>query len=512
MTCNTAVFYDVENLITLFNPKSSQTLQLDEIHRRILALEAVKGISIQKAYADWATPSNRNLRSFILQIGIEPVQIFNTNQKDKLKNAADVNLIIDAVELLMRNPEIENYVIASGDGIFAFLAKKLHSYGKRVIGCGFDHNSNIIFKNACDIFLELEQNDASLTATIKNAFKGTILTTPVIHADDESSEEPIKPILTPAKPSNKAVHKLPKTKFTEALVNSDIPIWRNTRDFQGSLRILKRIINVLFSKPLEDENGEIDLEISVLKTYVDHYMPNLRIRHYGFKRFSEFIRFLLTSSPYCLTVSEGTVVRIVQRDIPHENVMPDIDGVSFTLTDGSVANSIFDLEDNVHFIFNTGKDTKKVTKPEETENLPDEIVYEEQEEKIEITEKITEEIPEELSEESPEEAPEEPIESIRKWVKNSFTKLSQDNNLTAKELKKLTAADYSQKTFGVTVPVLKEIKSRANLREQRQENGRVKYWKEEFSFDGKSYFVFKEWTEKAHRNKFGIWLEGVKTD
>jgi len=466
MNCNTAVFYDVENLIGLFNPKTSQTLQLDEIHRRILALDIVEGISIQKAYADWAQPSNRKLRNFILQIGIEPVQIFNTNQKDKLKNAADVNLIIDAVELLLRNPEIENYVIASGDGIFAFLAKKLHSYGKRVIGCGFEQNSNIIFKNACDIFLELEQQDTSLTAT-KNTIKGTIL--PVIHADDEPPAP--KPTLV-KNPTSNGTHKLPKTKFTELLANSDIPIWKNSRDLQGSLRIMKRIICVLFSKPTKDGNSEIDLEISVLKAYVDHYLPNFRIRHYGFKRFGEFMCFLLSGSPYCLTVSEGTVVRIVQRDIPHENVVPDIEGVSFTLDDGSVVNSIFDLEDDVHFIFNTGKDNKKAVKP------------------------VVEEAPKK-----------EPIETIRKWVKNSFAGLSQENKLTAQELKKLTTASYSQKAFGVTVPILKEIKSRANLREQRQENGRIKYWKDEFSFDEKSYFVFKEWTEKAHRGKFEEWLD-----
>ena len=475
MICNTAVFYDVENLNSVFSPRG-QKLQLDEIHRRILALDIVEGISIQKAYADWAQPSNRSLRNFILQIGIEPVQIFNTNQRDKIKNAADVNLIIDAVELIMRNPEIENYVIASGDGIFAFLAKKLHSYGKRVIGCGFDHNSNIIFKNACDIYLELEQNDMSLS-------KNTSKVTPVIHAEDE----PIVVKPTPTKKNTtKETHKLPKTKLTELLVNSDIPIWKTSRDLQGSLHIIKRMINVLFNRP-QAENNNIDLEISVFKAYVDHYLPNFRIRHYGFKRFSEFMCFLLNSSPYCLTVSEGTVVRIVQRDIPHENVVPDIDGVSFTLDDGTVVKSIFELEDDVHFIFNTGN--KKTTKPAVVEL----VEVEETEVKADETKEIKT----------------EPLETIRKWVKNSFANLSQDSQLTTQELKKLTTANYSQKTFGVTVPILKEIKSRVNLREQRQENGRVKYWKEEFNFDGKSYFVFKEWTERAHRSKFGEWLNSL---
>ena len=462
MTCNTAVFYDVENLISLFNSKGNKTLQLDEIHRRILDLEVVRGISVQKAYADWALQVNRNLRSYVLQIGIEPVQIFNTNQNDKVKNAADVSLIIDAVELISKRPEIENYVIASGDGIFAFLAKKLHEYGRRVIGCGFDRNTNITFKNACDIFLPLEKSDAALTAVVKNLNKGTI----VIHAQDPI-QAPTPAASPPSEP--KIPNKLPKNKFSEVLFLSDIPIWKNARDLSGSLHVLKWMVNVLF----EWAEDDIDLEISLFKAYLDYYLPNFRLSQYGFKRFGEFMRFLVTASPYCLIVSEGTVLRIAKREAPLSkgvSIMEDIPHLLFTLNDGSQVKSLFDIKDNVTFTFSM----------------------------------------EETPQPEAEQKPLEQAESVRKWMKKIFIRLSQEGKLDTGEVRRLTTSDYSNKTFGVKIPVFKELHNNAHLREQRMADGKVKYWRDEFKFNGKSYLIFKEWTTRQHRVKLEKWIEMVE--
>jgi len=472
VNCNTAVFYDVENLISLFNAKTNRTLQLDEIHRRILDLEVVQGISVQKAYADWAQQVNRNLRSYVLQIGIEPVQIFNTNQNDKVKNAADVSLIIDAVELLVKRPEIENYVIASGDGIFAFLAKKLHEYGKRVIGCGFDRNSNIIFKNSCDIFLPLEKADKALTAVVKNLNKGTI----AIHAPPEDEHPPTldpAPIPSPS-PEIKNTSKLPKNKFTEVLVQSDIHIWKNNRDIPGSLHVIKRMINTLF----ENADTDTDLEISLFKGYLDHYLPGFRLGQYGFKRFGEFMRFLVTASPYCLIETGGTVLRIARRNAPHgekDVLLEDTSPLLFTLSNKQTVKSLFDIEDGMAFTYDMKLVKAASAAPEVLRPAP---VSEQQ-------------------------------ESARKWIKNTFVRLSQEGTLPAREIKQLLTPEYSKKTFGVKVPVFKAMHSRAHLKEQREVNGKLVYWKDEFKFNGKSYLIYKEWIDKQHRAKFENWLKKI---
>ena len=482
MICNTAVFYDVENLISLFHGKGNKTLQLDEIYNRITNLDVVSGISIQKAYADWALQINRNLRSYVLQIGIEPVQIFNTNQNDKIKNAADVSLIIDAVELISRRPEIENYVIASGDGIFAFLARKLHEYGKKVIGCGFDRNTNIVFKNACDVFIALEKSDNSLTAVVKNFNKGTILSLPPAETETPPPPLPSQEVKIP--------NKLPKIKFSETLVLNNISVFKNAKDHSGSLHLIKRMVNLLFESSQEDS----DLEISVLKVYVEHYLPGFRIGQYGFKRFGEFMRFVVSASPYCLFLCEGTVVRIARRDAVrkvNDVLMEDLPHLLFTLNDGGTVKSLFDIEDGVPFTYaiDSRIKTPAVKQENTTKTENDENTNTEDDKSADAS---------------------HGSDSVRKWIKDSFKSLSKEGRLTANEVKQLSTKEYSQKAFGVKTPILKELRARGRLQEQRMEDGKIKYWKEEFVFNGKPYLIFKEWTAKLHRTKFTAWLNEIE--
>ncbi len=71
------------------------------------------------------------------------------------KNAADIQLVIDAVELIHSKPWLQVFAIVSGDGGFSCLAKKLHEYGKIVIGCGYENQTNDIFAAVCDYFIRL---------------------------------------------------------------------------------------------------------------------------------------------------------------------------------------------------------------------------------------------------------------------------------------------------------------------------------------------------------------------
>jgi hypothetical protein len=59
------------------------------------------------------------------------------------------------MELVILRPYIQIFVIVSGDGGFASLAKKLHEYGKTVIGCGYEGKINRFFQSICDHFIIL---------------------------------------------------------------------------------------------------------------------------------------------------------------------------------------------------------------------------------------------------------------------------------------------------------------------------------------------------------------------
>ncbi|QZT38537.1 NYN domain-containing protein [Halosquirtibacter xylanolyticus] len=156
MKFNTAILYDIENLIGGYGKTEFiQTLSLKEIFRNIQELN--NGLPcIQRAYANWSDPRLKHLRDDINELGIEPIQMFGFG-KGTQKNASDIQLAIDAVEMALTREHIDTFVIVSGDGGFSSLAKKLHEYGKKVIGCAYQRATNKIFEAVSDQFLWLNE-------------------------------------------------------------------------------------------------------------------------------------------------------------------------------------------------------------------------------------------------------------------------------------------------------------------------------------------------------------------
>ncbi len=148
---NTAIFYDIENL-TMGRSNPNLNFSLKQIQTNLENTNIVNKIAIQCAYADWSDYRLRLLKNEIQELGIEAIQIFDYSHK---RNAADMQLAIDVMELAQSRPTLEVFVIVSGDGAFAALAKKLHEYGKTVIGCAYEVQINRILKSVCDHFIPI---------------------------------------------------------------------------------------------------------------------------------------------------------------------------------------------------------------------------------------------------------------------------------------------------------------------------------------------------------------------
>jgi len=140
---NIAVLYDVENLVGGYHLKYLSEISLKNI---ISELEKIglSEIAIQKAYADWSNAKLNQLKWDIAELGIEPIQMYGFS-KGSVKNASDIQLVIDAMEILHTKPFIDTFVIISGDGGFASLVKKISEYGKKVIGMAYKNTANQIF-------------------------------------------------------------------------------------------------------------------------------------------------------------------------------------------------------------------------------------------------------------------------------------------------------------------------------------------------------------------------------
>ena len=156
MKFKTAVLYDIENLVGGYGELAGLPgLSLKAIHLQICARSEVERIAIQRAYANWGDSRLSVLRGPIVDLGIDPVQMFGFGRGSR-RNATDIQLAIDAIEIAYTRPAVEVFVIVTGDGGFSAVAKKLHECGRLVIGCAYRRFANRVFEAICDDFIWIE--------------------------------------------------------------------------------------------------------------------------------------------------------------------------------------------------------------------------------------------------------------------------------------------------------------------------------------------------------------------
>ena len=73
------------------------------------------------------------------------------------KNAADIKMAVDAVELAFERDYITTFVLGTGDSDFTPLVHKLRELNRRVIGIGVEASTSALLPAACDEFLFYER-------------------------------------------------------------------------------------------------------------------------------------------------------------------------------------------------------------------------------------------------------------------------------------------------------------------------------------------------------------------
>jgi uncharacterized protein (TIGR00288 family) len=138
---NAALMIDFDN-VTMAIRSDLQT----EL-KRLLQSEIIRGkVAVQRAYADW-----RRYPQYIVPLSESSIDlIFAPAHGANKKNATDIRLAIDALELVFTRPEIGTFILLSGDSDFSSLVLKLKEYGKYVIGVGIRESSSDLLIQNCD--------------------------------------------------------------------------------------------------------------------------------------------------------------------------------------------------------------------------------------------------------------------------------------------------------------------------------------------------------------------------
>lgn len=107
--------------------------------------------NIRRAYGDWASPGLKGWKDKLHEFAVRPIQQFSYSTG---KNATDIALVIDAMELLYTQ-KLDAFCIASSDADFTPLVMQLKANGHDVYGFG-ERKTPDPFVNACTTFLYLD--------------------------------------------------------------------------------------------------------------------------------------------------------------------------------------------------------------------------------------------------------------------------------------------------------------------------------------------------------------------
>ncbi|NJO70637.1 MAG: NYN domain-containing protein [Oscillatoriales cyanobacterium RM1_1_9] len=292
----TAIFYDIENLLKGygFSQEELTNLSLRDILQTIQQMGKASRIAMQKAYANWSDSRLKALRTEINTLGIEPIQVFGFSYELK-KNAADIQLVIDATELTYTRPEIQTYVIISGDGGFSALTNKLHEYGKTVIGCAYQNSTSKTFQAVCDDFIWI----------------------PDPNEDERPSDSSIILKDATGKPFNSLDPRNAQliTYIQPTLSDSPAEILEKTRE------ILEWYLKNCYSDLVQS-----GIFLSVVQQAIGHLIPEFRPIYWGFAKFIEYMQCACQESALCTArVPPSVVILALRAHIPGDaEILPDL--------------------------------------------------------------------------------------------------------------------------------------------------------------------------------------------
>lgn len=240
----------LEKIAVLIDADNTQLKKLELVFQEV----STHGrIVVKRAYGNWRKDSLKNWEDELKRLAIKAQQQFDYVSG---KNATDMALVIDAIELL--HSEIYDcFVLVSSDSDFTPLAIKLHETGVYVIGVG-EKKTAESFRNSCDEFVFIENlEEVQITAD----------ETDEIDESEDSSA------------TKKSGRRSAKSSKNSSGKDSDL---------NGSVDL--KAIHALLHKAWEtyqDEDGYVN--IGAAGSYLKRAKSDFDVRSYGYSKLPELI-------------------------------------------------------------------------------------------------------------------------------------------------------------------------------------------------------------------------------
>ncbi len=139
---------DDKKIVVLIDADNAQKSKLSLI---LSELSSYGHVIVKRAYGDWSDDRFKKWPALLNELAVQPVQQFAYTTG---KNATDISMIIDAMDLLYLN-RFDAFALVSSDSDFTPLASRLKESEVYVFGFG-ERKTPVSFRNACDNFIFTE--------------------------------------------------------------------------------------------------------------------------------------------------------------------------------------------------------------------------------------------------------------------------------------------------------------------------------------------------------------------
>ena len=281
---------ELQKIAVVIDADNTQISKLEDVFHEI----STRGrIVVKRAYGNWHKPTLKNWGEIIKRLAIKAEQQFDYVSG---KNATDMALVIDTIELLYTNL-YDAFVIVSSDSDYTPLAIKLREAGVYVMGVG-EKKTPVAFRNACDEFLFLEncsssvegndahdvvssfQSDAQDAASSSQSDAQDAVSSP----QKEKAEVSISPNNEKEESTKQLKEDVQKTDSPP--IASSAPAEENSEK-KNDLNEIHALLEKAYDT-FQDEDGWVN--VAKVGLFLRRAKPDFDSRTYGFQKLSLFLK------------------------------------------------------------------------------------------------------------------------------------------------------------------------------------------------------------------------------
>lgn len=281
---------ELQKIAVVIDADNTQISKLEDVFHEI----STRGrIVVKRAYGNWHKPTLKNWGEIIKRLAIKAEQQFDYVSG---KNATDMALVIDTIELLYTNL-YDAFVIVSSDSDYTPLAIKLREAGVYVMGVG-EQKTPVAFRNACDEFLFLENcsssvegNDAHDVVSSSQSDVQDAASSSQSDAQDavsspqkEKAEVSILPNNEKEESTKQLKEDVQKTDSTP--IASSAPAEENSEK-KNDLNEIHALLEKAYDT-FQDEDGWVN--VAKVGLFLRRAKPDFDSRTYGFQKLSLFLK------------------------------------------------------------------------------------------------------------------------------------------------------------------------------------------------------------------------------